>query len=134
MTKLSAEGGGMRIIAGQFRGRKLFSPIKSGIRPTTDAVRESIFNILYSASGLLPEPEYQNILDLFAGTGAMGLEALSRNAARALFVDNNPEAHAIIYKNIAMLGVADHAKIYRRSALKLDQWRELYRFNMVFVV
>ena len=95
----------MRIIAGKFRGKRLFSPEGEGTRPTSDKVRESVFGILASRGEI-----GGRVLDLFAGTGALGLEALSRGADTAIFVDKSPAAAKIIRKNIALTG-AD-AEVY----------------------
>ena len=84
----------MRIIAGIKRGKRLFTPRDNAIRPTSDKVRESIFNIVSD------QIQGAHVLDLFAGTGAMGIEALSRGAKNALFIDNSPSALALIRKNI----------------------------------
>jgi 16S rRNA (guanine966-N2)-methyltransferase len=102
----------MRIIAGQRRGHKFDGPRDSVTRPTSDLVRESIFNILGEAvEGLL-------VIDLFAGTGALGLEALSRGAERAIFVERNRENAALIRRNIATLRYED-----RTSVVVADAYR-----------
>ncbi|MBU2489901.1 MAG: 16S rRNA (guanine(966)-N(2))-methyltransferase RsmD [Proteobacteria bacterium] len=95
----------MRIIAGEHRGRKLFSPPDRSIRPTGDKVREAIFSILAGAQ------QDARVLDLFAGTGAMGLEALSRGAAFALFADASPKARDLIMKNLQALGLSGRARL-----------------------
>jgi 16S rRNA (guanine966-N2)-methyltransferase len=101
----------VRIIAGEFRGRRLQTPKGRGIRPTSDRVREAIFNVIAArVAGA-------NVLDLFAGTGALGLEALSRRAARAVFVDQNSEATRLIEENIHLCGVADRSILIRRAIL-----------------
>lgn len=97
----------MRIIGGARRGKLLFTPSNLSIRPTADRVRESIFNIL--ADQILDA----NVLDMFAGTGAMGLEALSRGAQHAVFIDNQPAALALIKKNIQACRWNDRADIIR---------------------
>jgi 16S rRNA (guanine966-N2)-methyltransferase len=97
----------LRIIAGEYRGRKL-SPIRGHlIRPTADRIRESIFNIL----GVHTRDAV--VLDLFAGTGALGLEALSRGAASTVFVDNNKMALSVVRKSIQMMGVDARTQIIR---------------------
>ena len=88
----------MRIIAGAFKGRRL-APVKGRIRPTAAKVREAIFNILGSAVA------EARVLDLFAGTGALGIEALSRGAAAAVFVEDHPEALKVLRRNLADLGL-----------------------------
>ncbi|NOZ42640.1 MAG: 16S rRNA (guanine(966)-N(2))-methyltransferase RsmD [Alphaproteobacteria bacterium] len=92
----------MRIIAGKYRGRKLVTPGDDMIRPTSDRMRETIFNILGHSSA---ELEGARVLDVFAGTGAMGLEALSRGAGHVTFFDNSPQALRLVSQNIARLAV-----------------------------
>ena len=86
----------MRIVAGKYRGKKLFTPDYEGVRPTSERAREALFSILYSRLGGLGECK---VLDIFAGTGAFGLEALSRGAAKVAFVDKNPK---LLNKNTAL--------------------------------
>lgn len=100
----------MRIVAGEFRGRKLHSPKKRDIRPTSDRVREAVFSMI---AARLPGAR---VLDLFAGTGALGLEALSRGAARAVFVDESGDAIRLIWKNIQSCGVEDRVQVLQGPA------------------
>jgi len=104
----------MRIIGGTFGGRRLKSIEAPGLRPTTDRVRESVFNILESRI----EIERAHVLDLFAGTGALGIEALSRGAAHCHFVESNRRAVAVIHENLQDLGLADRALVLHRDALR----------------
>lgn len=97
----------MRIIAGQRRGKQLFTPSDRSIRPTADRLRESIFNIL----GLRTADAV--VLDLFAGTGAMGIEALSRGAIFAGFIDSSPVAAALIQRNLDACGFARQSRVLR---------------------
>jgi 16S rRNA (guanine966-N2)-methyltransferase len=121
----------MRIVGGTFRGRVLAGPSSQAIRPTADRLRESIFNILAHAYG---DPVTgARVLDLFAGTGALGLEALSRGAAFALFVDDGAEARAIIRQNVQTLGVAGVSRIFRRDATKLGDVHPNDPFSLVFL-
>ncbi|OGP24814.1 MAG: 16S rRNA (guanine(966)-N(2))-methyltransferase RsmD [Deltaproteobacteria bacterium GWB2_42_7] len=99
----------MRIIGGTAKGRRLASFRTSSIRPTTDRVRESIFNILPLHFELM------HVLDLFAGTGAMGLEALSRGAKSATFIDSDPQAVKVIKKNLELCGFTKKAVIITRD-------------------
>src|SRR3978361_64937 len=93
----------MRVVGGRLKGRTLPSPSPRGLRPTADRLRESLFNILVHAYG---DPITDaRVLDLFAGTGALGLEALSRGAAFALFIDEGAEARALLRENVATLGL-----------------------------
>lgn len=108
----------MRIIAGQFRGRPLQAPPGQSTRPTADRVREALFSMLASRLGSL---EGLRVADLYAGSGALGLEALSRGAAHATFVENDPKAQAAIKANAAKLGVSDKLRILGGSALALPR-------------
>ena len=112
----------MRIIAGDWRGRRLAAVGKGDagahLRPTTDRVRESLFSML--AGGRFGDPiSGARVLDLFAGTGALGLEALSRGAAEAVFVDDGRVAQKLIRQNIATLDAGDRAKLIGRNATHL---------------
>jgi len=96
----------MRIITGLAKGRRLLSPKSTRIRPALDQVKEAIFNILFDVQGL-------RILDLFAGTGSMGIEALSRGAACAAFVDVYAPAISLIKKNLERCGLEDRANVFK---------------------
>src|SRR5579864_6325850 len=107
----------MRVVGGRLRGRNIASPSSREIRPTADRLRESLFNILAHAYG---DPvSGARVLDLFAGTGALGIEAVSRGAAFALFVDQGVEARALIRANVEALGLGGVTRIFRRDATKL---------------
>lgn len=107
----------MRIIAGQRRGHKFDGPRDEVTRPTSDLVRESIFNILgEDVEGLMA-------VDLFAGTGGLGLEALSRGASRAVFIERNRENVALIHRNIATLRYEDRARV---QLLDAHRWAKAY--------
>jgi 16S rRNA (guanine966-N2)-methyltransferase len=97
----------MRIVAGQFRGRTLQSPTWEGLRPTSDRLRETLFNILG------PSVQQAQVLDGYAGTGAIGLEALSRGAAQVTFVEIDPRAVRLIEANVARTGTAGKPVIIR---------------------
>ncbi len=124
----------MRIIGGKFRGTALASVGKGDpsahLRPTTDRVRESLFNLL--AHGDYPDIEGARVLDLFAGTGALGFEALSRGAERVLFVDEGAKARALIRENIDRLRVIGQTKLYRRDATRLGE-NHGTPYNLVFL-
>lgn len=107
----------MRIVGGRFKGRALKGPSSQAIRPTSDRLRESLFNIL--AHGYGDAVEGARVIDLFAGTGALGLEAISRGASFALFVDDGAEARALIRANVEALGLGGVTRIFRRDARKL---------------
>ena len=107
----------MRIVGGRLRGRRLAAPGSQAIRPTADRLRESLFNILMHAYA---DPVTgARVLDLFAGTGALGIEALSRGATFALFIDDGAQARALIRENVAALGLGGVSRIFRRDATKL---------------
>src|SRR4029077_20566015 len=100
----------MRVVGGRLRGRALAGPKSSAIRPTADRLRESLFNILVHA---YDDPiTNARVLDLFAGTGALGIEALSRGAAFALFIDEGAEARALLRENVATLGLGGTTRIF----------------------
>jgi 16S rRNA (guanine966-N2)-methyltransferase len=108
----------MRIVAGRFRGRALAAPEHDGLRPTSDRVRESVFNIL--AHGLDDfDLAGARVLDLFAGTGALGLEAMSRGAAYCLFVEDAADARALIRRNVEAFGLTGETRIFKRDATDL---------------
>ena len=121
----------MRIIAGRFRGKHLVTPADESIRPTADRVRESIFDIL--ASRLGQSFEGLRVLDLFAGTGAMGLEALSRGAAGVVLVDTGVEARGVIRDNIEAMGAGGVAKLLRRDATALGPSGTMGAFDLIFL-
>jgi 16S rRNA (guanine966-N2)-methyltransferase len=120
----------MRIVGGRFRGRALKGPASDVIRPTSDRLRETIFNILAHA---YDDPVAgARVLDLFAGTGAMGLEALSRGAAFALFVDDSAAARGLIRENVEALGVGGQSRLFRRDATRLGPATPNEPFTLVF--
>ena len=102
----------MRVVAGRARGRRLASPRGRTVRPTSDRVREATFNALSSLDAL----EDASVLDLFAGSGALGIEALSRGAAAATFVDHDPTALVAVRANLATTGLAAAGTVVRSDA------------------
>ena len=121
----------MRIVGGRLRGRALAAPRSPGIRPTADRLRESLFNIL--AHAYADPVSGARVLDLFAGTGALGLEALSRGAAFALLVDDAAEARALQRENVAALGLCGVSRIFRRDATRLGPAHPLEPFSLVLL-
>ncbi|HCJ73128.1 MAG TPA: 16S rRNA (guanine(966)-N(2))-methyltransferase RsmD, partial [Agrobacterium sp.] len=120
----------MRIVGGEFRGRSLAAPKTNSIRPTIDRTRESLFNILSHA---YPESlDGTRVLDVFAGTGAVGLEALSRGCRVALFVENGVEGRGLLWENIDALGLHGRARILRRDATKLGGVNNIEPFDLLF--
>ena len=122
----------MRIVGGRFRGRVLANPADQAIRPTSDRVRESVFNILEHGVAAVPL-EGTRVIDLFAGTGALGLEAISRGAAYGLFVEESAEARGLIRENIETLGLTGCTRILRRNATDLGPASQLGRFGLAFL-
>ncbi len=120
----------MRIVGGRFRGRSLSGPRSDGIRPTSDRLRETIFNVL--AHGYGDPVEGARVIDLFAGTGAMGLEALSRGAAFALLVDEGAQARGLIRENVEALGLGGQTRLFRRDATKMGPAAPNEPFSLVF--
>jgi 16S rRNA (guanine966-N2)-methyltransferase len=112
----------VRIVGGKFRGRTIHAPQGQATRPTTDRVREAIFNRLeHGVAGL--QLDGARVLDLFAGTGALGLESLSRGARNVLFIDDSETARGLIRRNADELGVIGQVKLWRRDAAKLGPAR-----------
>jgi 16S rRNA (guanine966-N2)-methyltransferase len=121
----------MRIVAGKFKGREILGPTTIATRPTSDRVRESLFNIL--AHGLEDfSLEDARVMDLFAGTGALGLEALSRGAKFCQFVEESAEARGIIRKNADAYGAIGMCKIWKRDATDLGDCGPQSPFDLVF--
>src|SRR5262249_2958567 len=121
----------MRIVGGPLRGRPLATPKSAAIRPPADRLREALFNILAHAYG---DPVANaRVLDLFAGTGALGLEAVSRGASFALFVDDAAEARALLRGNVEALGLGGVTRIFRRDATRLGAAHPVEPFSLVFL-
>lgn len=122
----------MRIVAGKFRGRALATPDHDGLRPTSDRVREAVFNILthgiddFSIHGA-------RVIDLFAGTGALGLEALSRGASYCLFVEESAEARALIRRNVEAFALTGETRVFRRDACNLGPASKSDRYALAFL-
>jgi 16S rRNA (guanine966-N2)-methyltransferase len=114
----------VRIVAGKFKGRRLSAPAGRATRPTADRVREALFSILGPLDG-------ERVLDLFAGSGALGIEALSRGAADAVFVDSDPRAASAIRGNLEALGV--ESAVHRRDALAFLRGQRDASFDLVFL-
>ena len=124
----------MRIVAGRFRGRALKAPPDARLRPTSDKVRQAVFNILEHrdlTDGFALEGA--RVVDLFAGTGALGLEALSRGARYCLFIDDAAESRALIRDNVEALGLTGASRIWRRDAAELGALDTLAPFDLAFL-
>ncbi len=115
----------MRIISGTLRGRKLLSPKGNDVRPTTDKVREAVFDILYQYT----DTDYV-VFDVFAGSGSMGLEAISRGASKVFFSDNSRESLALVKENVNICGVGDKAVFlsgdYLRNIARVKEKIDVY--------
>ncbi|KAB1073251.1 16S rRNA (guanine(966)-N(2))-methyltransferase RsmD [Methylobacterium planeticum] len=120
----------MRIVGGALRGRRLAAPRTDAIRPTSDRLREALFNVLAHAYD--DAAAGARVLDLFAGTGALSFEALSRGAAYALLVDEGAEARALIRENIESLGLEGATRLFRRDATRLGPAGPAGRYGLVF--
>ncbi|KAB0682602.1 16S rRNA (guanine(966)-N(2))-methyltransferase RsmD [Aureimonas leprariae] len=120
----------MRIVGGRFRGRAIATPKTDAIRPTTDRARETLFNILgHAFPGAL---DGARVLDLFSGTGALGIEALSRGARFCLFVEKGVEARGLLRANIEAFGLTGATKLFRRDATKLGDAAPQEPFDLLF--
>ncbi len=123
----------MRIVGGELRGRRLASPARgaSQLRPTSDRLRETIFNIL--GHGLMKTAlQDTRVLDLFAGTGALGIEAISRGVKFCLFVENEAKSRGLIRQNVDTLAIGGVTRLFRRDATKLGPSGAAGRFSLVF--
>lgn len=118
----------MRIIGGKFRSKPLVTPTGTDTRPTTDRVRENLFNVLANRIDF----DEIRVIDLFAGSGALGLEALSRGAGFCLFVEHAAKARAAIQKNIEALQVHGTTQIFRRDATKIGAVGTMTPFGLAF--
>jgi 16S rRNA (guanine966-N2)-methyltransferase len=121
----------MRIVAGKFRGASIDAPKGLATRPTSDRVRQALFNVLEHGA---PRFDFEGarVLDLFAGSGALGLEALSRGARYAVFIEESAQARAAIRRNVEALGLTGVTKIWRRDATKLGTAGTLQPFQLIF--
>ena len=121
----------MRVVGGRLRSRPIAGPKGPGLRPTADRLREALFNILIHSYG---DPVTgARVLDLFAGTGALGIEAISRGAAFVQFVDDGVEARALLRNNTESLGLGGVSRIFRRDATKLGPAHPMEPFSLVFL-
>ena len=130
----------MRIVAGKFKGMTLLGPGDKRIRPLKDMVRESIFNLLTHSNKISFQIEKSNVLDLYSGTGSFGLECLSRQAAKVIFIENEKNAVRILEKNIEKLKVKNETKVFCNDAFQvirkhgkghLDQFTKM-KFDLIF--
>jgi len=121
----------VRVVGGKLRSRPIAGPKSQAVRPTSDRLREALFNILTHAYS---DPVAgARVLDLFAGTGALGIEAISRGAAFALFIDNGAEARALLRNNVETLALGGVSKVYRRDATDLGPAHPMQPFSLAFL-
>jgi len=122
----------VRIVGGRFRGRAIASTEHEGLRPTSDRVRESVFNILlhgiedFDIDGI-------RVIDLFAGTGALGLEAVSRGASYCLFVEDGAESRGLIRQNVEAFGLTGNTRLFRRDATDLGPVAPMQPFSLALL-
>ena len=121
----------MRIVGGRWRGRILKGPVGAEVRPTSDRLREALFNVLAHAYDDVADGA--RVIDLFAGTGALGIEALSRGALFTLFVDDSAEGRALVRANVEALGLGGVTRIFRRDATKLGPMPPQAPFTLAFL-
>jgi 16S rRNA (guanine966-N2)-methyltransferase len=120
----------VRIVGGEFRGRSLATPCSQSIRPTTDRTREALFNVI---THVFPgRIEGVRVLDLFSGTGALGIEALSRGAGFCLFIEESAEGRGIIRENVEALALQGRTKLFRRDATRLGTVGTMHPFSLLF--
>jgi 16S rRNA (guanine966-N2)-methyltransferase len=122
----------MRIVGGRLRGRNLATPGDDAIRPTSDRVREAVFNWLLHGDPVA-RIEGGRVIDLFAGTGALGIEALSRGATFCLFVEDAAEARGLIRRNIEAFGLTGVTKLWRRDATDLGPAGNMMPYDVAFL-
>ncbi len=121
----------MRIVGGTLRGRRLVAPDSPRVRPTSDRTREALFNVLtHGIDGF--EIAGARVLDLFAGTGALGLEALSRGAEFCVFVDDHVDSRGLVRRNLEALDRMGQAKLFRRDATRLGDSGRHGTFGLIF--
>lgn len=120
----------MRIVGGELRGRPLATPRSQDIRPTTDRTREAVFNVIAHRFG--DRLAGARVLDLFAGTGALGLETMSRGAAFCMFIEESAEGRGLIRTNVEAFGLTGRTKIFRRDATRLGDAGNFQPFGLVF--
>ncbi len=121
----------MRIVGGKHKGLALVGPKSQATRPTSDRTREALFNILAHGTSDF-DLQGARVLDLFAGTGALGLEALSRGASYCLFIEEAASARALIRQNVEAMGAMGVSKIWRRDATRLGEVQNMAPFDLVF--
>ena len=125
----------MRIIGGHFKGKKIFLPIDENTRPLRDLVKESIFNLILHSRKINVDINNSNILDLFSGTGSFGIECISRNSNKVIFVENYKKALDILKKNLKELNCIKKYEVIKDDCFKYFSLKENFnkRFNIIFL-
>ena len=125
----------MRIIAGDYKGRKIFEPIDKETRPLKDLTKESIFNILKHSKNMKISMKESNILDLFSGTGSFGLECISRGATKVYFIERHKPSIKILTKNIEKLNCEKKISLFCKNAFDLNEIKKIRenKFNIIFL-
>lgn len=122
----------MRVVGGTLKGRALAAPKHEGVRPTSDRVREAVFNILAHGKDF-PSLEGARVIDLFAGTGALGIEAISRGARYSLFVETDTQSRALVRRNVEAFGLTGVTRLFRRDATDLGPAGTMEPFDIAFL-
>ncbi len=122
----------MRVVGGTLKGRALAAPRHEGVRPTSDRVREAVFNILAHGKDF-PSLEGARVIDLFAGTGALGIEAISRGARYSLFVETDTQSRALVRRNVEAFGLTGVTRLFRRDATDLGPAGTMEPFDIAFL-
>ena len=125
----------MRIIAGNFKGKKIFFPQDKKTRPLRDMVKESIFNLIENSNKYDLQIDKSNILDLFSGSGSFGLECMSRGAKKVFFFENYPQTLKVLKKNILELELSEKCKIFEKNCLNFYEYENITneKFDIIFI-
>ena len=125
----------MRIIAGNFKGKKIFYPEDKKTRPLRDMVKESIFNLIENSNKYDLQINNSNILDLFSGSGSFGLECMSRGAKKVFFFENYPQTLKVLKRNIYELKLSEKCKIFETNCLSFNEYEKINdeKFDIIFI-
>ena len=125
----------MRIIAGNFKGKKIFYPEDKETRPLRDMVKESIFNLIENSNKYNLKIDSSNILDLFSGSGSFGLECMSRGAKKVFFFENYPQTLKVLKRNIYELKLSEKCKIFETNCLSFNEYEKINdeKFDIIFI-
>ena len=125
----------MRIIAGNFKGKKIFYPEDKKTRPLRDMVKESIFNLIENSNKYDLQINNSNILDLFSGSGSFGLECMSRGAKKVFFFENYPQTLKVLKRNIYELKLSEKCKIFDTNCFSFNEYEKINdeKFDIIFI-